>query len=132
MTPVRVFTAATSLAFATVALARVPVTVPPPPRIELTQQQRQARDQACRDAILRLFIAGPDRPEYLDVASRRAATEFNIRGISEILTSNVVELRVFVVAMTEVYLAEDWIGSQPTYFQCRFGNDGEIVAVEVI
>jgi hypothetical protein len=106
--------------------------VPPPPRIELTPQEREARDQACRNAVSRLFASEPDRPEYLNVAARRAEAEFKIRSVGEILTSNVVELRVYVVAMARFDMAEHWIGSEPFYFQCRFGNVGEIVAVEVV
>ena len=114
------------------ALATVPVTAPPPPRIELTEQQREARAQACRSDVQRLFTGAANRPAYLDVAARRAASSFNIRGIGEVLTSTAIELRVYVVAMAEVNLAENWIGSQPAYFQCRFDNDDNVVALEAI
>ena len=110
----------------------VPVMAPPPPRFELTPQEREARDQACRNAISRLISSDPDRPEYLNVAARRAYAEHHIRGIREILTSGVLELRVYVVAMAQFDLAPGWIGTQPFYFQCRFGNEGEIVVVEAI
>ena len=132
VTTTRLLTAAAALAFATVAHARVPVMAPPPPPIELTPQEREARDQACRSAVSRLFSSEPDRPPYLQVAARRAEAEHHIRAIHEILTSNVLELRVYVVAMAQFDLAPDWIGTQPFYFQCRFGNAGEIVAVDVI
>jgi hypothetical protein len=132
MADARLLAAAAALAFATAAQARVPVMAPPPPPVELTQQQREARDQACRNVVSRMFWSDPDRPEYLNVAVRRAQAEHHIRGVREILTSNVLELRVYVVAMAEFDLAPDWIGTQPFYFQCRFGNEGEIVGVEVV
>lgn len=131
-TTTRLLTAAAALAFATLAHARVPVMAPPPPPIELTPQEREARDQACRNAISGLFNSEPDRPEFLNVAARRAEAEHHIRAIREILTSSVLELRVYVVAMAQFDLAPDWIGTEPFYFQCRFGNAGEIIAVDVI
>ena len=79
-----------------------------------------------------MFSSDPDRPEYLNVAARRAEAEHRIRSIGEILTSSVLEWRVFVVAMVQFDLDPNTIGTEPAYFQCRFGNEGEIVAVEVI
>ena len=132
MTLVRLVTAAAALALATVAHARVLVMAPPPPPIELTPQERESRDQGCRDAVSRVFGSDPGRPEYLNVAARRAEAEHRIRNIREILTSTVLELRVYVVAMVQFDLDPDTIGTQPFYFQCRFGVEGEVVAVEVI
>ena len=105
---------------------------PPPPPIVLTPQEREARDQACRNAVSRLISSEPDRPEYLNVAHRRAVAEHGIRSVREILTSSVIELRVYVVAMVQFDLDPTAIGTQPFYFQCRFGVEGEVVAVEVI
>jgi hypothetical protein len=132
VTLVRLVAAAAALALAPVAQARVLVMAPPPPHIELSPQEREARDEGCRNAVTRLFSSNPDRPEYLDAAARRAEAEHRIRNVGEILTSNVLELRVYVVAMVQFDLDPTTIGTQPAYFQCRFGVEGEVVAVELI
>ena len=132
MKAIQLIIAACMMNLAAAGSARMPVTVPPPPPFELTDQQRSEREQACRSDVQRLFTSGDDRPAYLDDAMRSAASEFRIRGIGDVLTSTVLELRVFVVAMAELRLSEYSIGSAPTYFQCRFDHEGNVVAVEVI
>jgi hypothetical protein len=128
----RLIIAACLMSLASAASARVPVTVPPPPPFPLTEQQRSAREQACRSDVQRIFGSGADRPAYLDAAMRRADSELRLRGIGEILGSAVLELRVYVVAMVQLNLSEHSIGSQPAYFQCQFDHEGNVVEVEIV
>ena len=132
MNSTQMILAACMISLAAPGSAEVPVTVPPPPPFPLTEQQRSAREQACRSDVQRIFGSGPDRPAYLDAALMRAESEFRLRGVGEILGSVALELRVYVVAMAELRLSEYSIGSAPAYFQCQFDHEGNVVAVEVI
>ena len=133
MNSTQLLIAACVMNLASAGSARVPVMAPPPPPVMLTDQQRSEREQACRSDVQRLFGSGVDRPAYLDAALRTAALEFHIRGIGDVLSSAVLELRVYVAAMVQIdHTSEGWIATQPGYFQCQFDHEGRVVAVEVI
>ena len=62
----------------------------------------------------------------------RDAGKRDISRVNEIVSVSVVGDRAYVLAVTDKWLARQTIGPVYTYFQCKFDDTGQVVAVEII
>lgn len=120
------------IGFAQSADADVIVPGPPIVPIELTKSQIASMSKAAKIAVTNVFdFSMSERPEYLNVAYRDAGKR-DISRVNEIVSVSVVGDRAYVLAVTDKWLARQTIGPVYTYFQCKFDDTGQVVAVEII
>ena len=105
---------------------------PPVLPIELSKSEVEKRTNSARTAVSNIFMfSSAQRPEYLNEAYR-AAGKIGISGLNRIVSVVVLGNRAFVLAVTDNWGSPLMIRQAYTYFQCKFDNDGEVVAIEPI
>jgi len=120
-----------ALATAEPAVADVILPGPPVVPIRITPSQDASMIKAARSAVSSIFnFSLESRPDYLDDAYR-AAGKTGMTSLDRILTVTRIGDRVFVLAVAKKFLRSQTIGEVYTYLQCRFGEDGQVLGIDV-
>lgn len=125
---------AIALAVAIAQPVAADVVVPGPPLIPMDVSRAKAAKMAksARAAVANIFnFSLAARPPYLNEAYRAAGKQ-DISGLSKVTSAVVLGNRAYVLAVTDNWLAPQTIGQAYTYFQCRFDDDGEVVAIVIM
>jgi len=110
------------------------VVLPGPPLVPMHVGKAEAAKMArsARTAVANIFDFAPaERAPYLNEAYR-AAGKRNISGLRKVTSVVVLGDRAYVLAVTDNWLAPQTMGQGYTYFQCRFDDDGEVVAIDIM
>ena len=110
------------------------VILPGPPLVPMDVSRAEAAKMAksARSSVANIFdFSLAQRAPHLDEAYR-AAGKRNISGLSKVTSVVVLGDRAYVLAVTDNWLAPQTIGQAYTYFQCRFDDSGEVVAIDIM
>lgn len=131
---IRTIGLAIALAVAIAQPVAADVIVPGPPLVPMDVSRAEAAKMAksARAAVARIFdFSSAERPPYLDEAYR-AAGKRNISGLSKVTSVVVLGDRAYILAVTDNWLAPQTIGQAYTYFQCKFDDNGDVVAIDIM
>lgn len=105
---------------------------PPVLPIELSRSKVEKMTNSARAAVANIFtFSAAQRPEYLNEAYR-AAGKLGIHGLNRIVSVVVLGNRAFILTVTDNWGSPLMTRQAYTYFQCKFDDNGEVVAIDPI